>query len=145
MFEVQALAISLQISPGFGSKILDNFFLSWCRKMWNKTFSILLNTGVCVTFHSLLSPPSYHSSSVYMLSCLSSAKKIFIPSSFQSFSLCLFIHWKTNVFMWTECICRIVCWSCSRRILPLIHLAIIYLFSLFAHISFIIMLLSGNI
>jgi hypothetical protein len=48
MFEVQALAICLKISPGFGSKILDNCFLSWCRKMWNKKVQHTLKyCGLC--------------------------------------------------------------------------------------------------
>jgi hypothetical protein len=67
MLELQALAKCLQISPGFGSKILDKCFLRWRSKMWNKNVQhTLKHWGLCY----VPLPPFiliYHSSSVYTI------------------------------------------------------------------------------
>jgi hypothetical protein len=70
---------------GFKAKFWTTAFAVGAERCGRKTFSILSNTGVCVTFHSFPLSPFHHLSSVYMLSCLSSAKRFFIHSSFQSF------------------------------------------------------------
>jgi hypothetical protein len=74
-----------QFLLGLKAKFWTTAFAVGTERCGMKTFSILSNTGVCVTFHSFPSSPFHHSSSVYMLLCLSSAKRFFIHSSFQSF------------------------------------------------------------
>ncbi len=86
MFEVQALAKCLQISPEFGSKILDNCFRSWCRKMWNNNVQhTLIYRGLCY----VPLPPFIHIplfiQCLYVTMLLSSAKRVLIYSPFWSF------------------------------------------------------------
>jgi hypothetical protein len=102
MFELQALAKSLKFSPGFGSKILDNCFLSWWRKMWNKNVQHTLKYWGLHYVHSLPSSSFHHSSSIRMSSCFSDVKTVhsfIIPVIHYAY-----LFFETSVYLHVPCV-----------------------------------------